>query len=457
MTSRLPVELWQEIISYALVIRILPHQGAALFDDLDLFGHPCKINHFLASARASLRLVCRLWNEIVLLEGDRNYCAFTEARSRDVFDFDTVKYAHRLEFLESCESFCRKWPCKFNPRGVGRCPQVSRRSIHTKERRGQIMVRGNCPMTVQVVRLVRDIRDPTKLLQCCKNLKALSIRFASFRILDKTTVLPIVQNQLSHLHLHNIYDDGTTHSLNLPHLQYLELYLRLTRHHSDLFVFPLDIYMPGVVTIYIRGSVRNEYASSVERLLMSSKETLVNLLLCYNKQDGNQVFPLENLAQFPQLSTFGFSMLNLCPSLPENFCFHPLPNMTSLTLLLFGIRGHHQQPQWSHRRTYANRCIEMFTRPGKWFSGVSIPLEWSELEDVWVQACETYCGKDESCEDDHDPLPCYWSVLDRISQKGIPIRDRNGVGLWEAGGAKLAQRMKTLTESNRYANQGLRK
>ncbi|KAG8825966.1 hypothetical protein FRC18_010176 [Serendipita sp. 400] len=43
--------------------------------------------------------------------------------------------------------------------------------------------------------------------------------------------------------------------------------------------------MPGVVTIYIRGSVRNEYANSVERLVMSSKETLVNLLLCYNKQD----------------------------------------------------------------------------------------------------------------------------------------------------------------------------
>ncbi|KAG8825965.1 hypothetical protein FRC18_010175 [Serendipita sp. 400] len=311
-------------------------------------------------------------------------------------------------------------------------------------------------MKVQVVRLHKDIRDPTKLLQCCKKLKALSIRFANFSTLDKTTVLPIVQSHLSHLHLSQVYDDGTTHALNLPHLHYIELHLKLIQRHSDLPVFPLDIHMPGVVTIYIWGSVGNEYTDSVEKFIISSKGTLVNLVLPYNIRDGNQVFPLENLSQFSRLSTFGFSISNLRHSLPEAFCIRPLPNTSSLTLLLLGLKGHSQPPQWGHRRTYAERCVEMFTRPGGWFSGISIAFDWNELEDVWVRACETYDGREGFLKGGReDPLPCYWSVLEQIDRNGILIRDRNGVGLWEGDGAKFAQRMKTFAESDQYTDHEL--
>ncbi|KAG8754610.1 hypothetical protein FRC14_004914 [Serendipita sp. 396] len=297
MTSRLPVELWQEIISYALVIRILPSQGATLFDDLDVFAHPCKINHYLVSARASLRLVCRLWNEIVLLEGDRNYCPFLEAGTQDVFDLDTYKYAHRLEFIEYFESYCRRWPCRLRHDKTGRCPPVLHPTIIMNPPTGEILVSGDWPLKIQVVRFIRDVRDPTKLLQCSKNLKALSIRFASFKTLNESAVLFIVQSHLLHLYLDNIYDDGngTIHTLHLPHLRYLELHFRLFTTYRGHPVFPLDISMPNVATIFLRGSVRNEYADSIERLIMSSKETLVNLLISYTRQS----FPLENLALTP--------------------------------------------------------------------------------------------------------------------------------------------------------------
>ncbi|KAG9054902.1 hypothetical protein FS842_003833, partial [Serendipita sp. 407] len=271
MTSRLPVELWQEILEHALVVRILPRQGATLFEDIDLFGNLCRIKHYFVSDKASLRLVCRLWNEIVRNESDQTYCAVREAGSQDIFDLDTISHAHRLEFIDSYETYCRKWPCKLTQLGTGRCPPGFLQSIHASEQRGEILVHGNFPMKVQVVRLFRDVRDPTKLLQCCKNLKVLSIRFACFDVIDKTTVLPIVQNRLSHLHLHNIYDDGTTHALNLPHLQFLVLYLNLAERYLSPLTFPLDIYMPNVATIFVLGSVQDGYADSVEKLIMSSK------------------------------------------------------------------------------------------------------------------------------------------------------------------------------------------
>ncbi|KAG8781485.1 hypothetical protein FRC15_008655 [Serendipita sp. 397] len=452
MAFHLPVELWQEIISYALIIRILPRQGATLFEDLDVFGNPCKINHYLVSDKTSFRLVCRLWNEIVLLEGDRNYCPFTEAGTQDIFDLDTVKYAHRLEFIEYCESYCRRWPCRLTHEKTGRCPPVYHRTIHKNTAAGQMLVRGDWPMEVQVVRFLRDIRDPTNLLQRSKNLKALSMRFANFSPLDQTTVIPTIQNHLSHLHLHNVYDDGTIHTLNLPYLRYLDLYLNLRRSYHRPGVFPLEIHMPNVVTIYLRGLASDDYSYSVDRLIMSSKQTLVNLLLTYNEKYYRQAFPFKNLAQFPRFSTLGFGILNLRGLHPERFCNQPLPNTPTLTLLLLNIESHSRKPQWRHRRTCFITCIQLCKLWGRWFSEISIPLEWSELEDLWAQACETYQGKDGSCEGEHDPLPCYWSILDRINEYEIPIRDRNGVGLWEGEGAKLARRMKAFAESDRYAS-----
>ncbi|KAG8781486.1 hypothetical protein FRC20_008668 [Serendipita sp. 405] len=451
MTSRLPVELWQEIVSYALVIRILPSQGATLFEDLDVFAHPCKINHYLVSARASLRLVCRLWNEIVLLEGDRNYCAFTEAGTRDVFDFDTVRYAHRLEFIKSLQSYCRRWPCRPRHDKTERCPPMLHPDIRMDPRAGEILVSGDWPLNIQVVRFIRDVRDPTKLLQCSKNLKALSTPFTSFKTLDEIAALSIVQSHLSHLYLDNIYDNGRgiIHALHLPHLRYLELHFRLLPIYRYP-AFPLDISMPNVATIFLHGSAINDYAYSIERLIMSSKETLVNLLISYNNygQEDSQIFPLENLVQFPRLSTLGFSILSLRFPGPDAFCTLPLLTTTSLTLLLLDIEIHSSKSEWSQRKTCASRCIEMFARPSTCFSGISVPLGWSELEDLWVQACKIPDRMGGYSQDDHDPLPCYWSVLDRVSQYGISIRDRNAVGLWEGEGAKLAERMKALARSD---------
>ncbi|KAG8811295.1 hypothetical protein FRC18_003578 [Serendipita sp. 400] len=216
--------------------------------------------------------------------------------------------------------------------------------------------------------------------------------------------------------------------------------------------------MPNVVTIFLHGTVGNHYNSSVERLIMSSKETLVNLLLSHDEWCNTRLFPLDKLTQFPQLSTLGLSILRLHRPFPDAFCAQPLLYMSPLTLLLLDIEAHCQNPEWEFRQAYVNTCLDIFARPGKWFSGVVIPLEWSELEDLWVQACEMHDAAfafiDGAID---DPLPCYWTVISQISQAGISIRDRNGVGLWEGEGFKLAQRMEAFAESDRFAGYGFGK
>ncbi|KAG8829369.1 hypothetical protein FRC18_009365 [Serendipita sp. 400] len=83
-----------------------------------------------------------------------------------------------------------------------------------------------------------------------------------------------------------------------------------------------------------------------------------------------------------------------------------------------------------------------------WLSKVVIPLEWSELEELWVFVCEAFDSATVFNKD--DPLPCAWSVLDRIDRIGIPIEDRNGVDLRSEAGQKLANRMRGYTENKSY-------
>ncbi|PVF99599.1 hypothetical protein CPB86DRAFT_783486 [Serendipita vermifera] len=62
---RVPLEIWTIILVYAISYPIIPSLEDQLFAIVDYFEHDCKLFQGNRHARTQLRLVCKLWNEII--------------------------------------------------------------------------------------------------------------------------------------------------------------------------------------------------------------------------------------------------------------------------------------------------------------------------------------------------------------------------------------------------------
>ncbi|KAG8793295.1 hypothetical protein FRB91_003373 [Serendipita sp. 411] len=446
-----PVEIWRVILADAVFEPLLPKKNATVFEDIDVFGHPCKLFRSQQRTRATLRLVCRLWSEII--QSDRRYGAiFVDSVTLDKTLSDDLRLACRLEVINRWDRYCCKWPCALTRRRTGRCPFGSYAPPKYEESAHQKIqcTSGTC-IGANVLRLRDDVRNPDQLLMECRNLRALSVRFTGFRAVTSERSLFAQQylQHLSHLELDGVRDTGEISILDLPRLTYIKLIMHLMGlGPGGIGIFPLEIQMPNVATILLDGWIDSKYSSSVETFLLSCTDSLINLLLTYNSENGHAIFSLANLPKFKQLSTFGFGIRNLYRPMGDKFGATPLPSSSSFSFVILGLDAHNRKDCFRFRKLYVDKLTDVFTRPGKWISKFVIPLEWAELQDLWVQACEKLDPGDGFNED--DPLPCYWYVLDRMDRNDLPIQDRNGVGLGEGPGLIFAERMREYSGGADY-------
>ncbi|KAG8806911.1 hypothetical protein FRC17_004732, partial [Serendipita sp. 399] len=157
------------------------------------------------------------------------------------------------------------------------------------------------------------------------------------------------------------------------------------------------------------------------------------------------VFPIRHLAGFPQLRTLGIALSALTREFPES-CRSLGP---SLTLVLFGLHYDYRLKS-SDRRKCVKLICDAFDAPSKPFSEVVVPFEWAEIENIMVQACELPRRAISASFAEYDPLPCRWSILQKLAEYGIPIRDRSGVSMREGTGANFVQRMEAFINDEEY-------
>ncbi|KAG8849358.1 hypothetical protein FRB91_010026 [Serendipita sp. 411] len=441
----LPTELWCDVLSFALLNGLLPSKQASLFEDLDLFGHPCKIHHHAHSIRKNIRLVCRLWNDIV--QQLDHPVVFVEGNGAENPLPEKVYSKPRAELLYEIRKYCLKWPCALTCRKGGRCPQGSYQPP-IPHMEAIWLTDETRDSDIRVLRLLDGVRDSTFLLESCPQLEALWIRYPSFRALY--TSHTIYMDRISHLHLDIIVSHGNrqVYSLDLPHLVHLELTLYL--YSTFRLEFPLDIYMPNLKTLWLDGYFDYQFATMIEDFILTAKESIVNLLISCNTAGYRFMLPLERLAEFPHLATVGIHVDSLMKPPEDDFSNSLLPTLSSpLSLVLLHLDAHHRQPS-EPRKLWASDLVEILSTARGWFSKLVVPLSWKELEELWVQSCEIFDVEDLPFRED-DPLPCLWSVLDHIYRhQPIPIVDRYHVPLGEGDGVALVGKMRRYVENNEY-------
>ncbi|KAG8844764.1 hypothetical protein FRB91_002336 [Serendipita sp. 411] len=457
INALLPVELVQKILGFALLHLYLPFENASLFDDMDVFVDLCKVHHYFTSTPTSLRLVCRRWNAIVQHDHDPQRIFFGREKAINTGANDS---AQRVEIVNGRESWCRTWPClpacRKNVPWIDTSPVPWNINLLWTENRRWDPNMGQGFPDAKVVRFLDNVGNPSRVLRHCANLEALWIHFYGVRtILQTPELMSVVQQQLTHLHLHKVYDDGNVYTLRLPSLVYLRLNLSLNSDEDESScVFPLDIYMPEVTTIFLEGGdIAIDYALAIRVMILSCRETLVNLLISSMSRPST-ILPLETLSQLPHLSAFGWSIDHFYLPFSETWAagLEPTP-ISRINLILLDLESHHRCPY--QRKLAATNCVEMVSGPGSRFSKIVLPLEWHELEKTWVRACERLEDEDEFDED--DPLPCAWSILEHIDQHDVTIEDRNGVKMREGVGKAFADRMRAYTASKTYVEKRFRK
>ncbi|KAG8831436.1 hypothetical protein FRC17_003141 [Serendipita sp. 399] len=446
--AMLPTEIWQDILSYVLFKDILPTDNANFFVNMDLFAHPCKIHTKLSYTKTNLSLVCHLWNNI--LQALSRSVLFVDSVSATQPTFEITHSLHRLEILNGwADHYCRRWPCRLSLRQGGRCPESSY-TVHPFQ-----VLEHNVHLTptvdlhdLQVLRLQENYPNPSHFLSLCKRLRAISTRFSSFVMAYQPGA---TFTRISHLDLDLVIDSGTTYVLDLPQMEYLKVDFGLSGvwdSQNRPLAFPLKIVMPKLTTLHLEGWFDDGYKQSMDELIFSSKNSLVNLLLSLNPSFFHSGFPLERLAEFPNLSIFGWNIRNFKRALPGDLPNHLRQSNPTLSLLILGLDLYHRRDPYDFRLEYAGGCIEVFKRTGNWFSSIVIPMEWRELEDLWVQACDKF--EDDDSLRAEDPLPCCWSFLDHIQRAGIRIQDCDRIDLSEGDGAGFTKKMRAYMEDEDY-------
>ncbi|KAG9024878.1 hypothetical protein FS842_005385 [Serendipita sp. 407] len=437
--SELPEELLEAILSQAISHAFSPRKDASLFEHIDVFSSPCKIHWYTVIIRTSLRLVCRRWNRI--LGNPKFGVLFLDTAREDGRTIQIDHFAHRAQIIFGWSRHCRGSLCFIDGfRGVEHCSRGIR-DKRRQTREGQFL-RG--PNKLQVLRLPDNNWDPSSFLRTNVGLEALSIMIETLpRVIDATNVA----NSLTHLLLRAITDNQIIFTIYLPRLVYLRLRMFLFETIGDTeHVFPLDLQMPAITNLYLEGLVGRPYLGSLETMFFQSKGTLVSLLISYN---GLSAFPLERLDQFPRLSMFGIAIKSnpgfVAEPLPGNFALHPLPSSSSLSLVLLGLNDSAGRDPTTGYDAYWRRCLDILSRPGKWFTKVIMPFKWQDWDHLWNSSKNPFEGLKNM--EAQGPPSC-WPCLKYLDNHHILIQDRNGVNLHEGEGKAFLQYMETYTNDD---------
>ncbi|KAG8835114.1 hypothetical protein FRC18_001015 [Serendipita sp. 400] len=433
----LPVELWRDIFLRMINSDFSPCEAATIFNDMDVFSHPCKIYFTQGVVTTTLRLVCRLWNDIVNLIHMNGIIRFIDSAQIDKIEPDLIQFSRRLEIIHNWTSeYCHKWPCPFTTRESGRCPgSMSYYHSRGTDVQEAPFYEAEQSLQITVLRLFQENRDPSQLLRKCQNLEALWVHdppFRGFLRKDETFASHHFQH-LSHLHLHGMKVDGNTYTLHLPRLVYLDLILDLSS--LGPVVFPLEIRMPNITTISLGGRVGGPFFPSIEQLILSACDTLTNLFLLFELTRSDPNFPVEMLASLPKLAILGHHIRTI-----ENYdTGNPSIRIQNrLSLVLFGLETS-VWPEfwvWELRRFPGEALMKLFLMPKSSFNKLIVPLQWSELHDLWVQSCEK-----SNLFADKDELPANWINLDIAIKNGVTVEDRDGVACHEGTGAAFVNMM----------------
>ncbi|KAG8835115.1 hypothetical protein FRC18_001016 [Serendipita sp. 400] len=445
-SNRLPIELWEEIFSHVLYRSLFPSTNATIFDEMDLFSHPCKIYVIYSQRVTLLRLVCRLWNEII---GAVSQVFFEDGRWEYNFRIHGILSSRRVELITRWNDYCRKWPCsplsKDCRTSQGRCIP-GRLSWYDIDDTAKKWVDGlDGLVNVRVLRLFHDVRGPIRILEKCANLEALWIHLAALQYLMRNQLSSTVERlrHLSHLYIDTIIDTFSTYTLHLPNLTYLEMKLHLETTYLSVQhpVFPLDLRTPNITTIVLSGVVSNAYTPYVEKYINSCRSSVAHLLLSYTGDDSAPFLPPDQLFHFPRLNTLGLKIGNIISSSNHDFAMVVPPSSSPFSLVLFGLED---RPTEDNLDICKQKLQEMVGVHDKWFSKVFIPMEWAELWDPLVGYCRgTFRG---------DSLPpSYCTILDDLNQNGVSIQDRNGVGLHDWDGLDLIRAMRGFSRNTTRA------
>jgi hypothetical protein len=311
--ERVPVEIWEKIISYATTTSLLPFTesgeiASSLIDTVDLFSTYCstfqRYYYETIAATQCLRLVCRTWAAI--LRGARNgfayvRCSGTYPLYQSIFGSTTYLWVGAT--TASC--FCTddlKW------RRLCLCTQSQLRGYRPIDEFNEDFLAqlfsGHLRIAHWRPRGALRLTFPMKSLG---NLLALSLSAGgvplSFSLKDLFSSAP----RLSHLRLG--INDSCAHllseSVEFLSLSYLFIEASLWNEYNEpAFVWSF----PRLRTFVICGMIRIEHQAHLEGFLCRHKNSIVEFeVINLHYHASSSTFPYLNLV-IP-------SLWNICPNI----------------------------------------------------------------------------------------------------------------------------------------------
>jgi hypothetical protein len=395
-SQRVPVEVWEHVLHYAIACPLLPSEDDNLVNSLRFFSHYCEDTlDFMHTERTriTLQLVCKTWNAILKSQSQR-FCVGSRSKLLFISSFYRVDLHH------------------LGPR-VCRCPRM----IPPLE-----LVTKQGPQLLEAV-VARDWEIGLKHIENIENLRVLSL-YAS----DRGSNFPVglspfakYSRSLTHLQLWGLFLPKCAHqSLELLCLHTLSIRYGCGPAGADWNSPPANEYyyprfslwiLPSLVYVEIAGAlvptnlgIEEDIAPLLRNVGPKLRGFAFNASTVSRLEEGSFSLPRDVWNQFTQLKSI-YMKLEIMNTVPSSI----MPRIW-IFLREFGC----------HRFDFEVETYLNIYRARLWNTqGFGMDITWSQLR---------HKLKRNSYFDDHY-LAFVYRFIQMIQWSGHSLIDRNGLGL----------------------------
>jgi hypothetical protein len=376
---QLPLELWTEVIEYALLSPLLYPLKDDLLHNTRLLRHDCET--FLYGeqmARCRLRLVCRTWNEVISRFPWRQTC-WRGSR----WPVSLLIPVPRIEF-EPYRTF-HQCHCR-----VSANPPIS----------------DNSECSVEAVIEVNPINQSVKeVLKRFPNPRILSLSRSSDRANFQRIIFSnfTLWCDVTHLRLPpiwaHLFEDHYNENLYLAHLHTLSIdltqkedYISILRRFSTAhYLCYCDWSMPNLKNVEIIGmldqhSKSREFLNSrIDMLLEKVGSTLQGFayLLQWEKREETPNLPTGLWKYCTGIKTIHGHFIDIAAEMPPDFLECPI----DIILHDFDDPPYHQRKTWLVERDSISLSLHRFLKLAN--ANLSMDISWLNLQN-WIIKNSTY-------------------------------------------------------------------
>ncbi|KAG8818015.1 hypothetical protein FRC19_010931 [Serendipita sp. 401] len=432
-TNRVPVEIWEEILTLALRTWLLPGSGDNILDDFLLFSGGCESNmeyRRVESIRRRLRAVCKSWK--VVVEDFDVGLTVSDLAKTTVPSESHLNRAMRIEFPSTYACTCMRCPYKFS----NHLPTALRQYLALRHSSSPPFDSVFKPNNARIVSLSLSHRDMAEYLQYAPRLTAFGGESSLFHD-GKTLKMQSILERLTHLSVSGLSPGVMSTALFLPRLRFLHLML-IERTVSGGYI-SLDRWeLPNLTSLVLDGSIEEGETLHNDLLQFCHNHCthIENLIIQYEGARPPSI-DVHNLKQYSRLRVLGVRFRTLDPSisrvlLEKDASMPPL----RLTLFLSDSSNLHMK---SRRRllSTARQCVLLCTPPISLFDKIVLAQSWNQLIYQW----DTEEQQDWEGEDFRDArFSDVWVFFKELRRAEVRVIDRDGLRLGEGDGLRFLER-----------------